>query len=200
MRSSALSRYKHEENSMNRFLKSVVIAGSFVCASGIALAQNVRVDPNQAQLLLAASSTDTLGKELDQAGALGFRILLGTTRGNGEVVLLLERNPKATQPVQHKIIATNATGTFKKEIGEWASQGFRAVPTTFLNKPTGFNEIMVVMERPAKPARYEYDLLSTNQTSTLESEWVVALSRGYRAIGLITRAEVMLLVERQVGK
>jgi hypothetical protein len=57
------------------------------------------------------------------------------------------------------------------------------------------------MERPANTTRrYEYKPLATNQTSTLESEWVVAMSQGYKAIGLITRSEVMLLMEREVKK
>ena len=48
---------------------AVMFAGSSVLAS----AQNVKVDSQQTQLLLAASSTTTLQQELDKAGALGFR-------------------------------------------------------------------------------------------------------------------------------
>jgi hypothetical protein len=54
------------------------------------------------------------------------------------------------------------------------------------------------MERPVNPVkRYEYKLVATNQTSTLESEWVVALSRNCKPVGFLTRAEVMLLMERE---
>ena len=56
----------------------------------------------------------------------------------------------------------------------------------------------MVMERPAKPSRrYEYQLLATTLTSTLEKEWTVATTRGYTAIAMLTRAEVMVLLERE---
>ena len=144
-----------------------------------AQAQNLKVDSQQSQLLLAASSTLTLQQELDKAGPLGFHAILGTTRGNSELVLLLERDVRAAERLQLRLISTATTGTFQKEISEAAIQGFRAAPRTFLNKPAGVgNEIVVVMERPANAARrYEYKILATNQTSTLESEWVVATPR-----------------------
>jgi hypothetical protein len=165
-------------------------------------AQNFTVDSQQPQKLVAASSTETLRQELDQAGALGFHVLAATTRGNGEVVLLLERDLNAREPLQLKVIATTPTGTFRKEIADAARQGFRVVPSTFLNKPSGAligNEIVVILERPVKTTRrFEYKLLSTNQTSTLEAEWRAAGREGYKAVGMITRAEVMMLMEREV--
>jgi hypothetical protein len=141
----------------------------------------------------------TLQQELDKAGALGFHVVTGTTRGNNELVVLLERDLKATEKLQLHVIATNATKTFEKEISERAAEGYRAVPQTFLNKPSGLvREIAVLMERPVKPAkRYEYKLIATNQTSTLQSEWQAASRLGFKAVGFLTRDEVMLLMERE---
>src|SRR5262245_61209932 len=116
---------------MNRHLTSMITAVAAVVFSFSPLAaraQNVKVDSQQAQLLLAASSTTTLQQELDKAGALGFHPIMGTTRGNGEVVLLFERDIKAGEKLQLRVVATNATGTFQKEISAAALQGFRAVP------------------------------------------------------------------------
>jgi hypothetical protein len=183
-------------------LKIVSIAAIVLFCSVPATAQQLKIDPKQPQLLLAATSTITLQKELDQAGAVGFHATLGTTRGGGEMVVLLERDIRAAEKLQFKLIATSATKTFQNEIKDAALQGFRAVPRTFLNKPAGLsgNEIVVVMERPVKAGKkYEYKLLATNQTSVLESEWVVAMSQGYRAVGFITRSEVMLLMEREAN-
>ena len=169
-----------------------------VVASGSVWAQTVKVDAQQRQLLLAASSTLTMQQELDQAGALGFRVVMGTTRGNGELVLLLERDLRATPKYQFHLIATSLTSTFQREIDDDSRQGFRASPRTFLNKS---GEVVVVMERAATPAagskRYEYKLQSTNQTSALESEWTKGLSEGYTLLATITRNEVMLLMERE---
>jgi hypothetical protein len=46
--------------------------------------------------------------------------------------------------------------------------------------------------------RYEYKLISTNQTSTVESEWIVVTSQGYKQAGMLVRGEVMILMERPV--
>jgi hypothetical protein len=176
----------------------VALLGTFIVPT--AQSQNVKVDSQQKNLLLAASSTTTLQQELAQAGALGFHVLMGTTRGNAEMVLLLERDLKSAEKVEYRLVATNATGTFEKELASAATQGFRFVPGTFLNKASGIagNEVVAVMEKVAKAGkRYEYKILATNQTSTLQSEWVVAISNGYRAVGMITRSEVMLLLERE---
>jgi hypothetical protein len=186
---------------MKKPLILTVVLGIIVAAGCVlASAQNVKVDSHQTQLLLAASSTTTLQQELDRAGALGFRAVMGTTRGNAEMVVFLERDLKAGDKRQFRLIATNATGTFQKEMAEAAAQGYRAIGPTFLNKPAGLigNEIVVIMERTANPSkRYEYKLIATNQTSTIQSEWGVATSLDYKPVAVLTRAEVMMLLERE---
>ncbi len=186
---------------MKRSFASMTLAAAlWTLGSSPAYAQNVKVDSQQKQFLLAASSTTTLQQELDKAGQLGFHVTMGTTRGNAEMVLLLQRDLKLTEKVEYRLLATNATGTFQKEISAAATQGFRFAPETLLNKKSGIagDEIVAVMEKPARVSkRYEYKIIATNQTSTLESEWVVALSQGYRAVGIVTRSEVMLLMERE---
>ena len=186
---------------MKRSLASLTLAATLLLMLGASLgrAQTVKVDSQQKQLLLAASSTTTLQQELDKAGALGFHVTMGTTRGNAEMLLLLERDLKATEKVEYRLIATNATATFQKEVTTAASQGFRFAPGTFFNKSSGVvgNEVVAVMKKAGRGKRFEYKILATNQTSTLESEWVVAMSQGYKAVGMITRSEVMLLMERE---
>jgi hypothetical protein len=174
---------------MKTQLKLTTAFASIALLGSVAVtpAQNFKVDSQQPQKLVAASSTMTLQQELDQAGALGFHVLAASARGNGEVVLLLERDLNSREQLQLKVISTNATGTFQKEITDAARQGFRAVPSTFLNKPSGAlvgNEMIVILERPVNAARrFEYKILSANQTSTLEAEWRVAGTERYKAVG-----------------
>ncbi len=62
-------------------------------------------------------------------------------------------------------------------------------------------EIVVAMERPANPEnRYEYFLLATTLTSTLEKERTISSTGGYSAIGILGRTEVMVLMEREAKK
>lgn len=182
-------------------IRTIALMSIVLLWSGVTTAQNIKVDERQSQLLMAATQTTTLQKELDQAGAKGFHIVLGTSRGNSEIVLMLERDINSPEQHQFKLIATNATKSFQQEITEAGRQGFRAVASTFMNKP-GFlgvgTEIIVILERPVRPSRYyEYKLLAADRTSTLESEWRIASTEGYRAIGALPRSEVMILMERE---
>jgi len=186
---------------MKVFLIRWTLALALSLAPGSIWAQSikpVKVDAQQKQLVLSTSAIETMRLELDEAGNLGFRVVMGTTRGNGERVLMLERDLKTTQTVQFRLISTQLTETFKREVGDAALQGFRVIPRTFLNKG---GAILVVMERAAAPTgppkRYEYTLLSTNQTSSLEKEWIVAISQNYVPSATITRSELMLLMERE---
>jgi hypothetical protein len=185
-----------------KFNLTIAVVSVALLSSAVALAQKIKVDDNQPRLLLSANQIETLQQELDQAGAKGFHVVLGTSRGNSEIVLLLERNLNAAEQHQFKVIATNATTTFQQEVGDIVRQGYRAV--AFMNKP-GFlgigTEIVVVMERPVNPSRYyEYKLLSTSQTSTLESEWRAAAGEGYTTVGALPRNEVMVLMEREAKR
>jgi hypothetical protein len=187
-----------KETTMKRFPIRWMLVLALSLVPGSVWAQTVKVDSQQKQLVLSTSSIDTMRLELDAAGKLGFRVVMGTTRGNGELVLLLERDLRATPTLQFRLISTQATESFKREMGDAALQGFRVIPRTFLNKG---GAILVVMERTAAPAgppkRYEYTLLATNQTSSLEKEWIVAISQNYVPSATITRTELMLLMERE---
>jgi len=59
---------------------------ALVCVSLLAsipaAAQMPKIDAEQRHLLLAAPTTLTMQQELDYAAAQGFRVLMGTSRGN----------------------------------------------------------------------------------------------------------------------
>ncbi len=163
--------------------------------------QMPQIDPEQRYLLLAASLTSTMQMEVDYAAARGFYVVMGSSRGNSEIVLLMKRAPEKAEKRQYKLIATTDTVIFQQEIDEAGRQGYRAVPRTFINKPhvMSVTEIAVVMERSTEAARaYEYKLLATNLTSTLEKEWSLAELSGFTAVAMLTRAELMVLLEREV--
>ena len=165
-----------------------------------AAAQMPKIDAEQRHVLLATASTATMQNELDYVASMGFRVVMGASRGNSEMLLLLERNMSAAEKHEYRLLAATDTATLQKEIAAAASQGFRAVSRTFISKPHVMSapEMVVVMERPSGPAkRYEYQLLATTLTSTLEKEWTIASTRGYNAIGMLCRTEVMLLMERE---
>ena len=172
----------------------------FVTAPASAQTQMPKIDPEQRHLVLATSATATMQMELDFAAEKGFRVVAGSARGNSEIVLLLERPSDKAEKYQHKLIAATDTITFQREISEAARQGYRALPRTFFNKPHAMSvtEIVVIMERaPGATKRYEYKLLATTLTSTLEKEWGLTELSGFHAAAMLTRSELMILLERE---
>ena len=78
-------------------------------------------------------------------------------------------------------------------MSEAAAQGFRLLPETIMITSggtgfgllTGSGEMVAVMERgPRVTARYEYFLIATALTSTLQEEITKATEAGFMIVGL----------------
>jgi hypothetical protein len=106
------------------------------------------------------------------------------------------------------VLATNKTSTMEKELNEAGEAGYRFV--TVMGGETGFggSEVVVVMVRKAdspSDARFEYRLLATNKTSTMQKELQEAAEAGYDYKGQTVFSssfggeEVVLIGERQPG-
>src|SRR3972149_11266117 len=134
--------------------------------------QKVKIAADQQYLLLATKKTSTMQEELDEVAKQGFRILVGSPTSGTEMVLLMERVATPPDTYAYQLLATTRTGTMQKELNEAASKGFRLLPRTMIAKEQAFMggpEVVVVLERPPKAEkRYEYKLLATNLTSTLQ--------------------------------
>ena len=90
----------------------------------------------------------------------------------------------------------------QKELDEAASRGFRLLPSTMISKKRAFggDEVVVVLEKaPNLSTVYEYLLLATNRTSTLQKEMAEAVQDGYEVMGMVSRGEHMVILERSSG-
>ncbi len=85
---------------------------------------------------------------------------------------------------QYTVLATSKTSTMQKEMAEAASTGFRYVATMGGDTAFGGSEVVVIMARgnDAK-ARYEYRLLATSKTGTMQKELQQASDAGYDFVG-----------------
>ena len=167
-------------------------------------AQNkLKIDPESRYLLLATVKTSTMQKELDEASAQGFRIISSASScGQSEMVLFLERVTKAPDTYKYKLLATSRTSTMEKELNQTAREGFRLLPRTITAKE-GFlsNEIVSVLElSPNSTKRYEYRLLATSRTSTLQKEVSQAEADGFVLVGLVGRGENMVIMEKEADQ
>ena len=165
-----------------------------------ASAQRLKIEPEQRYLLLATKKTSTMQKELNEAAAQGFRIAVGSPTSGTEMALLLERVAQPEDAYTYRLLATTRTSTMQKELTEAALDGFRLLPRTMIAKERMFGgpEIVVILERPQKvEKRYEYKLLATNLTSTLQKELTQAKADGFVLVGMVSRGEHMVIMEKE---
>jgi len=156
-------------------------------------------------LFLATARTGTMQRELDQAAAAGYRILTGSPTSGHEMVLVLEKVVTPPDTYQYRLLATTRTGTMQRELDVAAADGFRLLPATMMSKTeiignlfgVDAREIVMIMERsPNSSRRYQYKLLATNFTSTLQAEMAQAVRNGYEVVGMVSRDEHILILER----
>ena len=155
---------------------------------------------NGTYMLLATKRTGTMQKEISEAADLGYRILMGSPTSGEELALFMQKVATKDAPYEYKLLATTRTGTMQKELNEMAEQGFRLLPSTMIAKKQmlGAVEIVALLERPHKvQKKYEYKLLATSRTSTLQKEVLDAQAAGFVIIGMVSRGEHMVIVERE---
>ncbi len=141
--------------------------------------------------ILATNKTSTMEKELKEAGGLGYRFLavMGgeTGFGGSEAVVLLEKVPGDANTYNYRLLATNRTSTLQKELQEAGEAGYHAVGQTVFESMFGGKETVAIVQKSSDQSnavRYEYKLVATSRTSTLEKELRDVAEAGFEAIGL----------------
>jgi len=190
-------------------IATLVLLSSLFCDSNNAPASTD--DPIEYRLL-ATNKTSTMEKEMNQAAAEGFRFegaMGGETAGGGsEMVVIMSREPAADGPrYDYRLLATNKTSTMQKELGEAGAAGFIYSGQTVYNSAFGGREVVVILERSAAAETvYEYRLLATARTSTLQKELNEAGRAGFVYCGMTVAEtsfggrEVVSIMRRQVSK
>ena len=139
--------------------------------------------------VLATSKTSTMQKEMQEAGDAGYRFVavMGgeTAIGGKEVVVLMEKTEGDKNAYGYRLLATSKTSTLQKELQEAADGGFAVVGQTVFESTFGGRETAAIVEKAgAGVERFEYKLVATSKTSTMEKELKELADAGYTAIGL----------------
>jgi hypothetical protein len=140
--------------------------------------------------VLATSRTSTMEKELNDAAAMGFRFagVMGgdTAFGGQEVVIIMTRAPEPGSSYEYKLLATSKTSTMQKELQQSADRGFEYRGQTVFKTVFGGAEVVVILEhdRQAALQQWEYRLLATSKTSTMQKELSQAGQSGFEYVGL----------------
>ena len=144
--------------------------------------------------VLATNRTSTMEKELNQAADAGYRMDKamggGTAFGGSEVVVVMSKSKSdssAKGRYAYKLLAANRTGTMQKELQEAGNEGFDYKDQTVFDSTFGGTEVVVILEldraRKSK-VRYEYKLLATQKTSTMQKELQEAGDAGFKFVGV----------------
>ena len=144
-------------------------------------------------VLLATNKTSTMQKEMTETGDAGFRVVavMGgeTSFGGSEVVVVMSRDPEipAMARYQYRLLATSKTSTMQKELQEAGVEGFRYQGQTVFKTTFGGKETVLILERDRDDTslhRYQYKLLATKKTSTMQKELREGGEEGFKMVGL----------------
>jgi hypothetical protein len=161
--------------------------------------------------VLATTRTSTMQKEMQEAASAGFRyaaVMGGETAvGGKEVVVVMQKPGAPGSTYDYRLLATNRTSSMQKEMQEGADAGFQYVGQTVFESALGGKEVVCILERDpsAAPVRYEYRLLATTKTSTMEKELNEAAAGAFEIVGmtvaktLVGGKEVVTIARRRVA-
>ena len=164
--------------------------------------------------LLATNRTSTMEREMVEAADAGYRFkaVMGgeTAVGGSEVVVVMQkdRSGESAGRYQYKLMATSKTSTMQKELQEAGDNGSEYCGQTVFNTTFGGDEVVVILERDRdnqEAPYYEYKLLATKKTSTMQKELSEAGRDGFMLVGLTVSqtsfggAEVVSILKR-LGK
>jgi hypothetical protein len=181
------------------------LAVCFLVLTSVALSQSVDYK------VIATNKTSTSQKEMNEAADAGFRFggTMGgeTSFGGSEVVTIMYRSPESEKGrFAYKLLATNKTSTMQKEMQEAGDAGYEYKGQTVFKSAFGGKEVVVILEldrsikdRPS----FEYRLLATKKTSTMQKELLEAGNAGFEFVGVTVAdtamggAEVVSILRRK---
>jgi hypothetical protein len=161
--------------------------------------------------VLATQKTSTMQKEMNDAAEAGYRFggVMGgeTSFGGAEVVVVMSRGNERGR-YHYRLLATNKTSTMQRELQEAGDAGYEYRGQTVFKSTFGGKEVVVILERNGdadRNDRYEYRLLATKKTGTLQKELGGAGEDGFEFVGLTVAEtlvggnEVVAILRRRVS-
>ncbi len=161
--------------------------------------------------VLATNKTSTMQKEMSDAAAAGFRFggTMGgeTAFGGNEVVVVMTRAGNAAPRFEYRLLATTKTSTMQRELQDAGAAGFEYKGQSVFSSMFGGREVVVILERDRESTskdRWEYRLLATSKTSTMQRELSETGAQGFEFVGMtvastaIGGSELVTITRRKV--
>jgi len=172
-----------------------IVCLTFILALGVLSASATQPQSSDAYdyRVLATTKTSTMQKEMSDAADEGFRmekVMGGNTAVGGQevvVIMVRPRSQKSGPRYAYKLLATKKTSTMQKELQEVGDEGFDYRDQTVFSSSFGGDEVVVILEAQRDTqdkVRFEYKLLATTKTSTMEKELQDAGDLGFKLVGM----------------
>jgi len=189
------------------FLAAIVFAVPTTALSQSSSAYDYRV--------LATNKTSSMQKEMSDAADAGYRmekVMGGSSMFGGSEVVVIMSKMKSDAPkprYAYKLLATKKTETMQGELQEVGKEGFDYKDQTVFNSTFGGDEVVVILDldRDAKAkVRFEYKLLATNKTTTMQKELQEAGDAGFKFVGVTVSKttfggkEVLSILRKEVAQ
>ena len=133
--------------------------------------------------LLATNQTSTMQEEMQAAGSAGFQYrgqsVAKTVFGGREVIVTMERMNSSSANYSYQLLATNLTSTMEEELNGAGAQGFDLLGMTVAKTAFGGNEVVSILEQQVG-RQFEFRLLATQATGTMQEELSAAAQVGFR--------------------
>ena len=105
---------------------AMTIGMSVLLTASVALAQEIKAEPDQQYCVIEVTELSTFEKELNIAAKQGFRLMMSTTSEEGQrIQALMERVAQLPGTYQYRMVATFSEKTGDKEMNAAAAEGFR---------------------------------------------------------------------------
>jgi hypothetical protein len=163
--------------------------------------------------VLATNKTSTMQKEMNEAAEAGYRFekaMGGNTLGGSEVVVVMSKNNASPSArYAYKLLATSKTSTMQKELQEVGEEGFDYKDQTVFDTSFGGSEVVVILESDRETRskiRFEYKLLATTKTSTMQKELQETGDAGFKFVGVTVSKtafggkEIVSILRKEVAK
>ncbi len=140
--------------------------------------------------VLATNKTSSMQKEMQEAAEAGFRfgdVMGGDTAFGGSEVVVIMHKGSTFGSFDYRLLATNKTSTLQKEMQEAGDAGFEYRGQTVFKSTFGGKEVVAILEKgrdATNDVRYEYRLLASKKTSTMQKELTEAGEQGFEFVGM----------------
>lgn len=132
-----------------------------------------------------------------------MKSVVATLTSCAALLVLAATASAQVKPIEYRLLATSKTSTMEKELNEAGDAGFQMKSVMGGETAFGGKETVAVVARmPGARGRFQYKLLATSKTSTMQKEIQEAADAGYDYKGqtvfdsLFGGQEVVVVMER----